>query len=162
MNHNSPFTRIPHNEQALFHLRQMFERADGLTILGWPIVINPVVRKAHSVVLGVDSAMNFTGSNEIHMTQETFSTMAIPAELALVEATVAEIQSKLVNYYVVMELAGQKHYASVTGQATGKEQAFLTNRPGRAEQFCKDLNARESAGVTWAVESELWKEANRA
>lgn len=36
---------------------------------------------------------------------------------------------------------------------------------GDLNSFGKDLNARhfwQSAGVTWSLEAELWKEANRA
>lgn len=76
------------NEQTCAYLRGELEVAEGLSILGWPIVLNPEVIDGLSIGIPAHHKLNLSGRNEVHMCASTFTGLAVPAKLTLVEQMV--------------------------------------------------------------------------
>lgn len=69
--------------------------AEGLTILGWPIVINPATPPSLTIALPAAHPLNMSGANEVHMSAAMFSSLALPPKMAIVEQMVRTIKRQI-------------------------------------------------------------------
>jgi hypothetical protein len=155
--HRNPFINLPTDSAGLQALRETFVVADCLTILGWPVVLNPCVRDFMTVCIGIDNPLCITGGNEVQMSPAHLTRLALPAQMALVERNVAHLQSILRNLYVVLEFAGDLYYAQPDGTVGARKTAWMTNTPARAEAFRTHVQQFTiPASARWSIKSEPW------
>lgn len=75
-------------------LRESCKLTD-LMISGWPVVINPMMLQGVTVAIGGTHPASVTRDDEIHMSQATYTSMAIVGNWNQVEQLVKNVQQHL-------------------------------------------------------------------